>query len=206
MSVRLNFLLTAFMAALDFIETKTGRFLPGTPIRVFCQEDTESSPRTRCKPMPSLDSLRQQAISRAAPLLSKISQLDQGELLASAPIGQVMPDPYAVSFFHPSLSSLPSRPMYPDASIHILRASVIPLVSTCQMETGSKGLLLRLDGQVLYEDKKLPEDRKCAEDYSITEVRWRRFTDVHVALISVFKLGFEGYDRTFIAVPFLLAP
>jgi len=53
-------------------------------------------------------------------------------------------------------------------------------------------------------DKKLPEDRKCAEDYSITQARWRRFTDVHVALISVFKMGFAGYDRTF-TVPFLAA-
>jgi len=96
--------------------------------------------------------------------------------------------------------------LFVDARIHTLKLSIIPIASTCLFEKGSKGLLLTLHGQVLYQDKSLPEDRNCAEDYSIREVRWHGQTDKHVALISVFKMGFEGYDRTFLAIPFTLSP
>jgi predicted secreted protein len=92
-----------------------------------------------------------------------------------------------------------------DAKIHTLRISLIPLLSTCEVERGSKGFSLILDGKVLYEDQRLPEIRRCAEDYSITEIRWSG-TNVHVALVSAFSIGFEGYDRTFIAIPFVLSP
>jgi hypothetical protein len=144
--------------------------------------------------------------------LSRLGDLDPGVLLASTPLGQVIPDPYALSFFHPFLGSLHNRRYYADAHIHTLKVSLLPLPSSCYVETGSKGLLLTLDGMILYQDKELPDSRKCAEDYSISELRWYPETNMHVALVSVFKTGFEGYagfegyDRTFLAIPFTLSP
>jgi predicted secreted protein len=51
---------------LYFLETKTGRPLPGTPFRLFCrEEDKKFSPQARCKPMPSVFQLRKQTMRQA---------------------------------------------------------------------------------------------------------------------------------------------
>jgi len=64
-------------------------------------------------------------------------------------------------------------------------------------------------GKTVYADDNVPESRGCALGYSLSDVLEGPTPPDGgrslVALVNVFKLGFEGWDRRFIAVPFMPA-
>jgi predicted secreted protein len=197
---------------LFFVETRNGNSLPDTPISVFCRGGTpqvSGSPGTSCDPIPTVAELRREMMSRAAPRLAKLGDLDPGVLLYSNSEA-IWHRRYTASFVHRLALGDRNRALYRKPQVHELQISALTLPSNCNMgrreSKGSKGILLRLNRSVVYQDKSLPRSRACAKDYAISEIRWRARTSLHIAIMSVLEPGFETDSRTFVAIPFLLSP
>lgn len=97
----------------------------------------------------------------------------------------------------------------PAAADHELSLATldVPAPAACATYTSEPivGFALRLDGETIRADTRVPDSRNCPlayRLYGIAEpVPAGLGAPARVAIVSVFSLGFEGPDRRFIAVP-----
>lgn len=179
-----------------YIDTKTDRFLPGSPIRV--RLDDESA---------SLEQAREQAKSQGDAIAPHSTlAANRGFTVGARPITQTSGDPHHMA--------VNPRPVFPaiDTSLEF-RIEEIGLEGAdyCKDFGQTKGYrLIRLGVQpgneaaLLHEDKSLPTSRNCALGYSIGAVQTffpQGGEPVHVVVIAVRSVGFEGPNHRWVAVP-----
>jgi predicted secreted protein len=154
---------------------------------------------------------RAKAAKSAGALLAKFRTAEPGELLASQPPTEASDDRHRLSFD----VYYESRPQQP-ADAYSLKLVLVPFAApdSCYAEDGKQmGFRLAIAGKgaesatEIHRDRSIPASRHCPRDYDIADViayRSPSAGDRHVALIGVYTPGFEGLNRRFLAVPFVL--
>jgi len=174
------------------IDTAKDDWVDGTPIRRRIDDETAS-----------LATVRKDARSKAEPILSKFKIEPRGLLVVSNPATELSADPYSVRFRLNDFFNMAER-----AWSLRLTPLTLPQPENCHDFGPAKGLKLELTdpngaARTISEDKSIPESRFCPRDYAISDVVV--FTpeggETTIAvLVSLFRQGFEGTDRRFIAV------
>ncbi|WP_026614006.1 DUF2259 domain-containing protein [Ensifer aridi] len=180
------------------LDTRTDSFLPGAPVRAVVQEDGGGLHRARSE-----------ARSRAAPLIDA-HRLDQtpGILAAHNPITEADAAPHALRY-NAFPADAPFRKTY---ALKLEEKSFEPEGICKDFLKEVKGFRLTMTekankpaADVLQDDVRIPQSRRCPTGYRIGGVVTRTNDDgseVHVAMILVESLGFEGSrDGRWIAVP-----
>lgn len=175
------------------IDTRADSWVEGTPIRVLKQD--EQIP---------LSDARNEALSQAYPIVTGLGIGSAGTQVASNPVTETSADPLSVRF-------LPSRFLPPGSGEMHLALKQFPMTpnSDCpDMGQPFRGYSLTLTlksgaRRELHRDRNIPSSRGCPLSYGISEVVTYRPPQGELALVvllNVFKVGFEGPDRRFIAL------
>ncbi|KQV34297.1 MULTISPECIES: DUF2259 domain-containing protein [unclassified Rhizobium] len=178
------------------IDTKTDRFVAGTPIRQRIDDENAS-----------LGTVRAQSLKAAAPLIGRYGLTDNPGLLAAY-------NPVTEGGDGRTLTYRAHAVLPPVGGPYTLTLENIPLpaAESCKdLAPDTKGFRLAFtqeDGKpstrLLHQDDRLPESRGCPTDYRIGAVAVHQplgAPAVHVALVQVLRYGFEGSDGRWIAVP-----
>ena len=185
-------------ATIYVIDTTTDSWLAGTPFRVRIEDETATVADARAQ-------VRQQA----APVFSAIELTDTYKTLAANPLGQIGIDPLRMRFGEP-LPSNPLAAMTPRyaATLDVYAADAPGRDCSILTDGPAKGFRLSVRNAVtdavavFHADQEIPQSRGCPIGYRIDSVI---VPDGYpatkaVVLLSVFTPGFEGPDRTFLAV------
>jgi predicted secreted protein len=174
------------------IDTAKDDWLAGTPIRR--RVDDEMAPLSRA---------RAESRAKALPLLAKHGIAPRGVLAVSNPATELSANPYKVRFRLNPFFNMAERAWTLD-----LEPLPFPPTAACENFGTTQGLKLTItdpDGKqrVLSEDKSVPDSRFCPRGYAISDVV--TFTPeggetTLAVLLSLFRQGFEGTDRRFLAV------
>ena len=178
-----------------FIDTVEDAWVPGTPFRV--RIDNEETP---------LAEARRQVAEKARNTFIKLAITEPGTLLASNPVTELSADPHKV-VVNPRVAVPPIDVPW----TYRIESFELPIPDCPEGMTDKPwqgfALIFQKEGAdpvELHRDSSVPKSRGCAMRYAISDVVRHETSDndaVVVALISVFKLGFEGPDRRFVAVP-----
>ena len=175
------------------INTETDRWVKGTPFEGFLRDEQAT-----------VKSARRDARTQADKLLRKRQISDSGRLLASNPPEEVSADPHKVV-----VNTDPDPIAPPELWTFTLQEKTFKnSLCTAFANDDQQGFTLTMqkDGkpsQVLHEDTSIPDSRSCAVRYGISDVLIhdpKGGKRVFAVLISVFRHGFEGPDRRFLAV------
>ncbi|MCJ8148889.1 DUF2259 domain-containing protein [Shinella sedimenti] len=182
-----------------FIDTEKDAYLPGTPVRVRIDDEQAG-----------LSKARADAMAKAAPMIEKNRLLDNpGILAAFNPMGQLGVDRSRIDYYPFAIEPMPGG-----SYALALDEIALPLPEKCRAITpyGGKGFRLRLvqdDGKpadrMVYEDEQVPDSRNCPLTYQLSGALTfpvQNGARVHVALVLVRSVGFEGDNGRWIAVPF----
>ncbi len=175
------------------IDATNDSWAEGTPIRR--RIDDEATP---------LSKARSEARAKADPILKKLKVEPRGLLVVSNPATELSADPYSVSFRLNDYFNMEERAW----SLRLTPITVPEPAAACENLGPVKGLKLELTSpeggtKVIAQDTSIPESRFCPRDYAISDVI--AFTpeggETTIAvLLSLFRQGFEGTDRRFIAL------
>ncbi|WP_244709119.1 DUF2259 domain-containing protein [Rhizobium cremeum] len=185
-------------SSIFFIDTVKDAFLPGTPIRIGVKRDTAS-----------IATVRREAMEKAAPLLSEHGLLDQpGELVAFNPISEVDAAKDELRYFQHPADPAFGKPY----TLKIEEFFATPTHYCVDLVDALKAFRLKFSekngepvDEIVHEDSTdIPESRQCTVDYRLGGVVTYAppaGAPVHVALINVLSLGYEGNNGRWIAVP-----
>lgn len=185
------------------IDTAKDAWLPGTPIRKLIKDETETA---------TVEDARKAAAAEAKLLLTRLRIGRAGETLFSDPGAASDPAPMEASAASKGLNKqrVPLKPAGAGDPRHLLLEERAYETAECQrmIERPAKVFALRLEYEsgplLIYEDKTLPESRRCAISYAVSDVfRFRKggAPGYYAVLIRVEQLpGFEGPDIRYIAV------
>lgn len=175
------------------IDVTTDNWVEGTPIRR--RIDDEATPLTK---------VRGEARAKVEPILKKLGIEPRGLLVVSNPATELSADPYNVRFRLNDFFNMTERAW----SLRLTPITAPEPAAACENLGPVKGLKLELtnpegETKVIAQDESIPESRFCPRDYAISDVV--AFTPdggetTIVVLLSLFRQGFEGPDRRFIAV------
>ena len=180
-------------AEITVIDVEADDWAPGAPIRVLLRDETAGIAEARAK-----------AAEQAAAILDKLGIRHPGELLASNPPAELGRDPFKVG-----VNARYPLPGEGQELTFTLEQFPLPAASCAGLsDQPVKGFRLKMKKAdagplVLHEDTSIPKSRSCPLGYAIGDVI--RFVPagqsaVYALLISVWRIGFEGPDRRFIAV------
>ena len=177
------------------IDTTMDAWVSGTPFRV--RIDNEEAP---------LAEARRQVAEQARNTLINLAITEPGTLLASNPVTELSADPHEVV--------VNARVVVPPIDVpwtYRIESFDLPIPDCPEGMTDKpwQGFALTFQKEgassvELHRDSEVPKSRGCAMRYAVSDIVSHGTSDDNVvvfALISVFKLGFEGPDRRFIAVP-----
>lgn len=178
-----------------YIDTKTDKFLKGTPVRARIDDESATLAEARRK------------AREGSQIFVEDSELagNRGHLAAFNAVTELNADPHRVV--------VNPRPVFPpiDAPVEF-RLEQFPLAAKDRCEglgTMAGFRLLRIDPAengrttLLHEDSSLPQSRNCPTRYRIGGVQTflsGKNGPVFAVLISVQGIGFEGPDYRWIAV------
>ncbi len=173
----------------------------GTPINVMLEDETLSVTAVRAK-----------SKKDAAEILSFYTIDTDAEFLAANPFTEVLADRSKLTFHdHYNNAMGPYGNVDNQGSWDLITSKVaVPLPQGCEADIGVVGFKLELKNiktgaeTVLHLDKTLPKSRFCAVGYDIEAVvqpAGGTESGQMVAIIGVYRRGFEGADRRFIAIP-----
>ncbi len=178
------------------IETTQNRWVKGSPFRVLVKDEQAR-----------LRVARNRARDRFRPMRRRLGISRKGRLLASNPVTELSANPHRVEV----ALRAPLMSGNPDAGNPLtftLREIDLP-VPACRAYTHRKtrGFVWRVrrpggEWQELHRDRHIPKSRGCPHHYAISDVVALRKPDgnvVYVVISSVFRHGFEGMERRFIA-------
>ena len=179
-----------------FIATETDRFLPGTPVKIRLEEADASVADARAMVDQASFEFMQQYDIGAAP----------ANIVAFNPSTEISSAAYELKF-QPFSYEPNSNPPYE----LMLEKIDLPLRPTCT-DIVDKGIGFRLslkaskaiDPEIVYQDTKIPNSRRCPTDYRLGGVlTYANFGEppVHIFLVLVKSFGFEGPDGRWIAIP-----
>lgn len=175
------------------IDTATDRWVKGTPFEAFIRNgDAE------------VEQARQDVLKQAKKLLQERRISQPGRWLASNPPAEVSADPHKVVV---NVNPVPIAP--PELwTFSIQEKTFKNPICTAFVSDDQQGFTLTMQRQgqaprILHDDTSIPESRICAVRYAISDVLLhdpKGGKRVLAVLISIFKHGFEGPDRRFLAV------
>lgn len=194
-------------ADIFIVDLVSNTWVKGTPIRERLEDEGAR-----------IATAHKAAMARAVPLLKLLAIGEPAAILASNPSGEVVAERSRITFDRWYRSSGPSSPdnhERPEVRYELMIGTVeLPQAEGCPDDMGKTvGLVVSLKrvltGEVkeIHRDTSLPKSRGCATGYDIdTVVAHAGFPspDRMVAIIGTYSFGFEGYDRRFIAIPFVL--
>jgi predicted secreted protein len=185
------------------IDLDKDRWLEGTPVRVRLENESQA-----------LGEAREKALSEARKFLAGTRIEDNGRVLASNPVNQIVENPQHLVFrsHYTSLGHLePVGEADEDVITLTVEDMVLPTPVACPIgDTPLAGFVLKArrgseSVNEVHRDKSIPPSRGCPLKYSLSDAVAYASTDGRVqrlvALVNVFSFGFEGADRRFIAVP-----
>ncbi|WP_331374407.1 DUF2259 domain-containing protein [Sinorhizobium chiapasense] len=180
------------------LDTRKDTFLPGAPVRVVIEKDGGA-----------LHEARREAHGRAAPLVDAYRLADTpGILAAYNPITERSSAAHTLSY-----DAFPANEPFRRSYALMLEEKSFEPQGVCgSFLKEVKGFRLEMTEKagkpatdVLQEDTRIPESRRCPTGYRIGGVVTRMNDDgseVHVVMILVKSLGFEGStDGHWIALP-----
>jgi len=174
------------------IDTANDSWLKGTPVRILIEDEGSTE----------FDALGQ-ALAKIDPIADQFDIQRPPEVVAHNPITQVNSDPFAVRFLRRMMNDVHDQYV----TTLKLEEFVLPKPRDCPDDYGDfKGMKLTLlpagggPARVLVDDKAIPQSRGCPLGYRISEVMFSPDAPVMAVLIDVRALGFEGWDRRFMAV------
>jgi predicted secreted protein len=181
-------------AAITILDTATGAPVEAGAIAIATEDDALS-----------LGEVRRRVHAEAAPLLAKYGIGEPGTLVASNPALETSANPHFVAFM--------VRRSIPPMAIEwrlTLTEIAFPSGAECTVTYPTVyGFRLVLEdpgrmAHTMHEDAALPDGRRCATGYGISDVLDYFPGDGHppvlVVLVNVFSQGYEGPDRRFTAV------
>lgn len=194
-------------ADIFIVDLVSNTWVKGTPIRERLDDEGAR-----------IATAHKAAMARAEPLLQALAINEPAAIIASNPSGEVIAERGRITFDRWYRSSGPSSPdnnEMPEIRYELRVGTVdLPQADGCPDDMGKTvGLTVSLKrvstGKVteIHRDASLPKSRGCATGYDIdTVVAHAGFPtpDRMVAIIGTYRFGFEGYDRRFIAIPFVL--
>jgi predicted secreted protein len=185
-----------------FIDTRKDAFLADTPIRLRIDEENTS-----------LAKVRAQNAAAAASLVQKFDLgANPGLLAAFNPITETESSPHRLTYRQYAVDppvggdftlTLDEMPFAPSAQCKDVMPQSIGFRLAFQTEDG------KTSDRVLHTDTAIPDSRKCPTGYRIGGVMAYNPVEgepVHVALVQVLSVGFEGSDGRWIAVPVSVTP
>lgn len=180
------------------LDTRADRFLPGSPVRA--RDETDGG---------TLHSARRDARRRAAPLIDAYRLTDTpGILVAFNPITELEAAPHSLSY-----ASFPADAPFRKTYRLELDEKAFEADGSCkdflEKIKGFRLVMTEKAGKpasdVLHEDARIPESRRCPTGYRVGGVVTHVNDDgseVHMTMVLVLSLGFEGTtDGRWIAVP-----
>ena len=185
-------------STLYFIDTEKDAFLAGTPVRVRIEDEAADIGKARAE-----------SLALARPLIEQHAVLSNpGVLAAFNPMGEAGVDRKRIDYIEHAVEPAPG-------GAYALALEEIPLAlpERCRDITpGGKGFRLKLvarDGaaadRVIHEDERIPDSRNCPLSYQVSGAVTFHPAEgdpVHVALVLLRSVGFEGADGRWLAVPF----
>jgi predicted secreted protein len=187
------------------IDLEKDQLVKGAPIQILAGSEQES-----------LFATRNRARNRAKEMLNVLKINQPAEIIGSNPITELVSNRKAMAFnlyFDGLGGQLTPPELTKDNNFELLIANVlIAGEENCYAEDGkSIGFSLSVrktaTGAVneKYRDRNVPASRYCPIDYEIDTIasfRDEKDEAIFVAVIAVYRQGFEGPDRRFIVVPF----
>ncbi|WEX87005.1 DUF2259 domain-containing protein [Sinorhizobium garamanticum] len=180
------------------LDTRKDTFLPGAPVRAVIEKDGGAQHEAR-----------REAHSRAAPLIDAYRLADTpGILVAYNPVTERSSAAHTLSY-----DAFPANePFRKSYALKLEEKSFEPQGVCSSFLKEVKGFRLVMTekagkpaAELLQEDTRIPESRRCPTGYRIGGVVTRINNDgseVHVVMILVKSLGFEGStDGRWIALP-----
>ncbi len=150
-----------------------------------------------------------QAIRRATPLLEEQGVSIPARLLWSQPITETTDgDPEKHGAYPGAMAASFTDNREGPFTLHLEEIEMAS-ARCAEFDVEVKGFSLAVEAlnttQVIYRDDSLPDSRGCPLGYSISDVL-EGPADADggrpiVVMVNVFRLGFEGWDRRFLAVP-----
>lgn len=174
------------------VDTSDDTWVKGTPARILLEDENASE----------FDALGQ-ALDRIDGIVDTYDIQRPPEVVAHNPLTQVNTDPFEVRFLRRMMNDVHDQYV----TTLKLEEFVLPKPKDCPEDYGDfKGMKLTLipagggAERVLVDDRTIPASRRCPLGYRISEVMFSPDAPVMAVLIDVRSLGFEGWDRRFMAV------
>lgn len=178
-----------------FIDTLNDTWLQGTPVRTAVGDgDPELETIT-------LAEIRDRNTDVAAPVIAALGPFDPGRVVASRGFGQLGVNPKMLAWRFPYYAELPGMM----DEVWELRIEELPMdVERPLWATGPcMGYAIILNGSDIHRDSRIPRSRgQCPQAYDLDAVICDVRLSVCMAMIAVYNRGFEGLNRSYIAMPF----
>jgi predicted secreted protein len=182
------------------------KWVPGTPVKIL-NESEESK----------IEDARQQAISKAAPIIAQFNVTGAFDTLVHMPFTEIITDRRKVRFarYYNSMGDVAAYEFTGSFELEVKDVKVVQpkecpdgdFLTFVGMEVTLKNMKTGVV-KTLTKDVGIPKSRYCPHAYDLEAVfapsTYQVPGDPLVALIGVYSRGFEGSDRRFIAVPFEL--
>ena len=193
-------------ATVFVVDLTQNAWVSGTPFRAGRNES--SVIEVEAAPFEALARVRREAMDSAAPMLQDLHIRRPATVLYAAGIGQAHLPQEVTRVSIPNPDRPTARPMG-EFALRLSDISVPAAVDYCLRPDALRGYRLELlqssgAAVVLHEDRRIPASRGCAESYRIDAVVSAGYPQANtpvVALISVWRQGFEGLERHVIAAP-----
>lgn len=198
-------------ATVFVVDLMQNAWVSGSPFRAGRDESTMTE--VEAAPFAALERVRHEALDNAATMLQDLGIRRPATVLYSVGIGQAHMAQEVTRIAIPNPDNPTAQPIREFA----LGLSGIPVpaaVDYCPRPDALRGYRLELvhpggGAQVLHQDQRIPASRGCAEAYRINAVvsaGYPQPEDSLVALISVWRQGFEGLERHVVAAPIPARP
>lgn len=179
-----------------FIDTARDAYLPGTPVRVQAPENDSSLRRVRAE-----------SAAKANPLIARYSLNDNpGQLVALNPYSELGPAADTIRYYE-----FPAEPRVGEPYTLKLTEVPAPVPDTChglvEKSAGFKLAFTEKSGkpveETVHQEDKIPQSRGCPTGYRMGGVVTYQGASqpLHIAMVLVLRLGFEGSDGRWLAVP-----
>lgn len=178
-------------------------WVSGTPIRASLGEDAMAE--VEAAPFAALEDQRAEVMQAAAPILHELRIRRPATVLFAAGIGQAHLDRDVTEIVFPNPDD-PTRDPWGQMTLALTSISRPSTLEYCEDPRGFRLEQLSTDAApiVLHEDQRVPASRGCAQAYRLDAVVAAGYPNTEtplVALISVWRQGFEGLARDVIALP-----
>lgn len=188
------------------IDLEANSWVAGAPIRVLLEDEAATPGAAHAK-----------ALAEADPLLTKHRITEPAIVLAATPATEVQDDRTTVTF-DPYYRHMGGSAPQPTAdlwaaryTLKVINTEADPMPEHCK-DYGETVMALTVTltdiktgaEHVVYKDTDVPKSRGCPTHYDIDKVVAPAIENQQiqlVALVGVYRMGFEGRDRRYIAIP-----